>query len=337
VGGGTSSGNGVFLGKFLEGNFLGLFDGGLLLHDGVLDGFLLGDHGAHSVVLLLESFSKEFYLVGFGGSGFGEIVNVLLLNRDGVGAAGLLGDLGLEESSELLVLLEVLDTLGDKDLSLSDDFGEGKAGSGLGLEELLESVELVSGATLVEDKVHVVPSTTGGTSISDKRATGFLPGGGLVLERGSGLYVFGLAGRCSLSNDRGGRGRSNGNDGSGSELELESGDKGAALGDGVESLVGDEVGVGGDVVGSASGSVNDSRLVSVRLAVVTSESHVERSEDGDSTEGFEAGLNGSQLGVSGSVSALNLGGERGSGIRRELRGVLSALLDSVDHTGGSEA
>jgi len=337
VGGGTSSGNGVFLGKLFEGNFLGLLDSMLLLHDGVLDGFLLGDHGAHSVVLLLESFSKEFYLVGLGGSGFGEIVNVLLLNRDGVGAAGLLGDLGLKESSELLVLLEVLDTLSDKDFSLSDDFGEGKASSGLGLEELLESTELVSGATLVEDKVHVVPSTTGGTSISDKRAISFLPGGGLVLERGSSLYIFGLTGRCSLSNNRGGRSRSDRNDGSRGELELESSDKRATLGDGVESLVGDEVRVSGDVVSSASGRINNSRFMSVRLAVVTGERHIERSEDGNSTEGLEAGLNGFQLGVSGSVSTLNLGGETGSVIRRELSRVLSALFDGVDHTSSSEA
>ena len=62
----------------------------------------------------------------------------------------------------------------------------------------------------------------------------------------------------SFSDDGGGRGSSDGYDGTGSELELESSDKRAALGDGVESLVGDEVGVGGDVVGSAGRSVDDS-------------------------------------------------------------------------------
>jgi len=67
-----------------------------------------------------------------------------------------------------------------------------------------------------------------------------------------------FVGRCGLSYDRGRRGSSHGDDGTGGELQPESRDERAALGDSVESLVGDEVGVGGDVVGSAGRSVNDS-------------------------------------------------------------------------------
>jgi hypothetical protein len=160
VGGGTSSSNGVLLSELLESNLLGMLDGGLLLHDGVLDGLLLGDHGSHSVVLLLESFSKEFNLVSLSGSLLGEVIDVLLLDRDSVSAGSLLSNLLLEETSELLVLLEVSNTLGNKDLGLSNDLGESHVGGLLGLEELLERVELESGSTLVEDKVHAVPSTT---------------------------------------------------------------------------------------------------------------------------------------------------------------------------------
>lgn len=102
-----------------------MLDSSLFLHDGMLDGLLLGDHGAHSVVLLFESFSKEFYLIGLGSSVFSEVINVFLLNRDSASASSLLGDLGLKKSSELLVLFEVLDTLSDENLSLSDNLGEG--------------------------------------------------------------------------------------------------------------------------------------------------------------------------------------------------------------------
>lgn len=95
----TGGGDGVFLGKFLEGDFLGLLDGCFLLHDGMLDGLLFGDHRSHSVVLLLERLSEELNFVGLSGGLLGKIVNVFLLNRDGVGAGSLLGDLLLQEFS----------------------------------------------------------------------------------------------------------------------------------------------------------------------------------------------------------------------------------------------
>jgi len=160
VSGRTGSGNGVFFGKLLESDFLGMLDGLLLLHDGVLNRLLLRDHGAHSVVLLLESFSKEFNLVGLGSGLFSEVVNILLLNRDSVGAGSLLSNLLLEETSKLLVFLEVSNTLGNKNFSLSNDLGERHVSRLLGLEEFLERVELESGSTLVEDEVHAIPSTT---------------------------------------------------------------------------------------------------------------------------------------------------------------------------------
>ena len=65
----------------------------------MLDGLLLGDHRSHSVVLLLERLSEELNFVGLSGGLLGKIVNVFLLNRDGVGAGSLLGDLLLQESS----------------------------------------------------------------------------------------------------------------------------------------------------------------------------------------------------------------------------------------------
>lgn len=77
--------------------------------------------------------------------------------------------------------------------------------------------------------------------------------------------------------------------------------------------------------------------MTVRLTVVTSECHVERPKDSNSTEGFEAGLNGIQLRVSGGVSTLSLGREGSSFIRREFSTVLSALLNGIDHTGGTKA
>jgi hypothetical protein len=160
VSGGTGSGNGVFLSELFESDFLGMLDGTFLLHDGVLNGLLLGDHGSHSVVLLLESFSKEFNLVSLSGSLLGEVIDVLLLDRDSVGAGSLLSNLLLEETSKLLVFLEVSNTLGNKNLGLSNDLCESHVSGLLGLEELLERVELESGSTLVEDKVHAVPSTT---------------------------------------------------------------------------------------------------------------------------------------------------------------------------------
>lgn len=52
---------------------------------------------------------------------------------------------------------------------------------------------MVSGSALVENKVHVIPSTTGGTSISDERASSLSPGGGLVLEGSGGLNVLSFA------------------------------------------------------------------------------------------------------------------------------------------------
>lgn len=156
----TGGGNGVFLGELLESDFLGMLDGTFLLHDGVLNGLLLRDHRAHSVVLLFESFSKEFNLVGLGSGLFSEVVNVLLLNRDCAGAGSLLSDLLLKETSKLLILLEVSNTLGNKNFSLSNDLGESHVSGLLSLEEFLERVELESRSTLVEDEVHAVPSTT---------------------------------------------------------------------------------------------------------------------------------------------------------------------------------
>lgn len=156
----TGGGNGVFLSKFFESNFLGMLDSTLLLHDGVLNGLLLGDHRSHSVVLLLKSFSKEFNLVGLSGSLLGEVIDVLLLDRDSVSAGSLLGNLLLEETSKLLVFLEVSNTLGNKNLGLSNDLSESHVSGLFGLKEFLERVELESGSTLVEDKVHAIPSTT---------------------------------------------------------------------------------------------------------------------------------------------------------------------------------
>ena len=77
--------------------------------------------------------------------------------------------------------------------------------------------------------------------------------------------------------------------------------------------------------------------MSVGLAVVTSECHVQRSEYGNSTEGFEAGLNGSQLRVSGSVSALDLRGEGSSRLGRPRFAGSFALFNGLNHTGGAEA
>jgi len=65
-------------------------------------------------------------------------------------------------------------------------------------------------------------------------------------------------------------------------------------------------------VGSAGRSVNDSRSVTVGLAVVTREGHIKRSKYGNSTEGFEAGFHGFNLRVSGGVGTLNLGREGGA-------------------------
>jgi len=48
---------------------------------------------------LLERLSEELNFVGLSGGLLGKIVNVFLLNRDGVGAGSLLGDLLLQEFS----------------------------------------------------------------------------------------------------------------------------------------------------------------------------------------------------------------------------------------------
>ena len=111
VSGGTSGGYGVFLGKFFEGDLLSLLDRALLLHDGMLHSLLLGDHGSHSVVLLLESFSQQFNFIGLSSGLSGEVINVFLLDRNGIGASSLLSNLLLQESSELLLLLEISHTL----------------------------------------------------------------------------------------------------------------------------------------------------------------------------------------------------------------------------------
>lgn len=137
-----------------------MLDSTLLLHDGMLNGLLLGDHRSHSVVLLLKSFSKEFNLVGLSSSLLGEVIDVLLLDRDSVSAGSLLSNLLLEETSKLLVFLEVSNALGNKNLGLSNDLSEGHVSGLLGLEEFLERAELESGSTFVEDKVHAIPSTT---------------------------------------------------------------------------------------------------------------------------------------------------------------------------------
>jgi len=263
VSGRTSSGYGVFLCKLFEGDLLGMLDRALLLHDGMLHSLLLGDHGSHSVVLLFQGFCQQFYFIGFSGSLSGEVINVFLLNRDGVGAGGLLSNLLLQKSSHLLLILEISHTLRDEHLSLTNDLGKSSVSLSLSFEELLERLKLVSGSALVEHKVHVVPSTTRGTSISDKRARSLLPSGSSVGEASSSLDILGFAGRCGLGNNGCGRGSSDGNYGSRSKLKLESRYKRAALGDSVEALVGNEVGVGGDVVSSASRLVNNARSVAV--------------------------------------------------------------------------
>lgn len=122
---------------------------------------------------------------------------------------------------------------------------------------------MVSGSALVEHKVHVVPSTTRGTSISDERARSLFPSGSSVGESSSSLDILGFVGRCGLSNNGSGRSSSDGNYGSRSKLKLESRDERAALGDSIEALVGDEVGVGGDIVGSAGRLVDNARSVAV--------------------------------------------------------------------------
>lgn len=159
----------------------------------------------------------------------------------------------------------------------------------------------------------------------------------LVLESSSSLNVLSFVGGGSFSYDRGRRGGSNRNDSTRSELELESSDKRAALGDGIESLVSDEVGVGGDVMGSAGRSVNNSRSVTIGLAVVTSEGHIKRSKDGNTTEGFEARLDGLKLGVSGGIGTLDLRREGSSCLGGPVFTVSSALLDSIGNTGGTDA
>ena len=107
----TSGGYGVFLGKFFEGYLLGMLDCALLLHDGMLHSLLLWDHGSHSVVLLLESFSQQFNFIGLSSGLSGEVINVFLLDRNGIGASSLLSNLLLQESSKLLLLLEISHTL----------------------------------------------------------------------------------------------------------------------------------------------------------------------------------------------------------------------------------
>lgn len=119
----TSSGYGVFLGKLFEGDLLGMFDRALLLHDGMLHSLLLGDHGSHSVVLLLEGFCQQLNFIGFSSGLSGEVINVFLLDGDGVGASSLLSNLLLQESSELLLVLEISHALSDKHLSLTNDLG----------------------------------------------------------------------------------------------------------------------------------------------------------------------------------------------------------------------
>jgi len=263
VSGGTSSGYGVFLGKLFEGDLFGMFDRALLLHDGMLHSLLLRDHGSHSVVLLLESFSQQFNFIGLSGGLSSEVIDVFLLNRDGIGASGLLSNLLLQESSELLLLLEISHTLSDEHLCLTNDLGKSSVSLSFSFEELLERLKLVSGSALVEHKVHVVPSTTRGTSISDERARSLLPSGSSVGETSSSLNILGFVGRCGLRNDGCRRGSSDGNYGSRSKLKLESRNKRAALGHSVVTLVGDEVGVGGDIVGSAGGLVDNARSVAV--------------------------------------------------------------------------
>lgn len=134
----------------------------------------------------------------------------------------------------------------------------------------------------------------------------------LVLESSSSLNVLSFVGGGSFSDDGGGRGSSDRDDSTRSELELETSDKRAAFGNGVESLVSDKVGIGGDVMGSAGRSVNNSRSVTIGLAIVTSEGHIKRSKDGNTTEGFEARLDGLKLGVSGGISTLDLRRESSS-------------------------
>ena len=122
---------------------------------------------------------------------------------------------------------------------------------------------MVSGSALVEHKVHVVPSTTRGSSISDERARSLLPSGSSISKTSCSLDILGFVGRCGLSNDGCRRGSTDGNYSSRSELKLESRDERAALGDSIIALIGNEVRVGGDIVGSASGLVDNARSVAV--------------------------------------------------------------------------